>query len=54
MTDEEFAEWEKEEEQHKQEVIEQLYCELGDVMDCDDEAIIEQWAFELKLQEIKL
>lgn len=49
MPGENLEDWEKEDEKHKQEVIEQLYCELGDVMDCDDEAIIEQWAFELNI-----
>ena len=33
----------------KQEILENLYCELGEVMDCDDEAIAEQWAFELNI-----
>lgn len=38
-----------EDEKKKQEIIEQLYCELGDAINCDDEAIIEEWAFELNL-----
>lgn len=46
MSEENLEDWEKEDKERKQEILEQLYCELGDVMDCDDEAIIEQWAFE--------
>lgn len=38
-----------EDEKQKQEILEKLYCELGDVMDCDDEVIAEQWAFELNI-----
>ena len=38
-----------EDEKRKEEILENIYCELGDVMDCDDEAIAEQWAFELNI-----
>lgn len=31
----------------KEEIIERVSAELGDVMDCDDELILEEWAFEL-------
>ena len=31
----------------KEEIIERVSAELGDAMDCDDELILEEWAFEL-------
>lgn len=31
----------------KEEIVERLSSEFGDVLDCDDEALIETWAFEL-------
>ena len=41
MTGFEMSEEELEDdEKRKQEIFEKVYCELGDVMDCDDEAIM--------------
>lgn len=31
----------------KEEIIERVSAELGDAMDCDDELILNEWAFEL-------
>lgn len=38
-----------EDEKRKNEILENIYCEMGEVMDCDDEAIAEIWAFELNI-----
>lgn len=36
----------------KKEIIaQQIESEIGEVLDCDDEAVIEQWAYELDIQE---
>lgn len=39
----------EDDEKRKQEIFEKVYCELGDVMDCDDEAIMERFPFEFNL-----
>ena len=36
-------------EKRKQEIIERVSCELGDVMDADDYAILEMFPFEFNL-----
>lgn len=46
MTDSELQKSLEEDECKKQEIIERVYAEIGDAMDCDDEAILEEWAFE--------
>lgn len=46
MTDAEFQEWEEENEREKQRIIERVSAELGDAMDADDGAILQEWAFE--------
>lgn len=34
----------------KKEIIaQQIESEIGEVLDCDDEAVIEQWAYELDI-----
>lgn len=35
----------------KEEIIEQLDCEIGEVLDCDDEVLLSQFAYELNIQE---
>lgn len=50
MTGFEMSEEELEDDEKcKQEIFEKVYCELGDVMDCDDEAIMERFPFEFNL-----
>ena len=39
----------KTEEQTKEEIIEQLDCEIGEVLDCDDEVLLSQFAYELNI-----
>ena len=39
----------KEAEETKEEIIERLDAEIGDYIDCDDTALMEQWAFELNI-----
>ena len=33
----------------KEEIIEQLDCEIGEVLDCDDEVLLSQFAYELNI-----
>lgn len=36
-------------EETKEEITEKLDAEIGECMDCDDAALMEQWAFELNI-----
>ena len=49
MITEELDKWSEETDKEKQEIIERVSAELGDAMDCDDELILQDWAFELNI-----
>ena len=38
---------EKEEKEYREKVHNAVYCEIGDCLDCDDEAIIDDWIGEI-------